>query len=64
MKCIKCGHRESKVLDTRPTIGGRWRRRQCAKCGFKFSTTETINKPQINREAINKHLEAIKQLLN
>ena len=44
MKCIYCGHEESKVLDSRSTdeTNSIRRRRECLKCGRRFTTYETI----------------------
>lgn len=44
MHCPKCGHTETKVVDTR--IGKNnvsiRRRRECLDCGYRFSTVEEI----------------------
>ena len=44
MKCPYCGHPESKVIDSRPTVDGESirRRRICQQCGKRFTTYETI----------------------
>ena len=44
MKCMYCGHMESKVLDSRLADGGTTirRRRECMKCGKRFTTYEII----------------------
>lgn len=44
MKCMYCGYTESKVLDSRPTDEGNSirRRRECLKCGKRFTTYEMI----------------------
>ena len=44
MKCPFCGHPESKVIDTRPTDEGERirRRRECLKCGARFTTYEEM----------------------
>ena len=43
MKCPFCEHLESKVIDTRPTEDGTIRRRrECLKCGKRFTTYEQI----------------------
>ncbi|MBQ2712890.1 MAG: transcriptional repressor NrdR [Clostridia bacterium] len=44
MKCMFCGGTESKVLDSRPTDDGMGirRRRECASCGNRFTTYETV----------------------
>ena len=42
MRCPKCGCEESKVVDSRPSEGNDAirRRRECTKCGFRFTTYE------------------------
>ena len=40
MKCSHCGFEDSKVLDTRQSDGGVRRRRECLRCGARFSTVE------------------------
>ena len=44
MKCPFCGYEESKVIDSRPTDEGERirRRRECLKCGKRFTTYEII----------------------
>ncbi|MBE5756467.1 MAG: transcriptional repressor NrdR [Clostridiales bacterium] len=44
MKCMYCGHLDSKVIDSRLTEEGTMirRRRECIKCGKRFTTYETI----------------------
>ena len=44
MKCVFCGHEESKVLDSRPVEEGRSirRRRECLGCGKRFTTYERV----------------------
>lgn len=44
MKCIYCGCEDSKVIDSRSVDEGRTirRRRECVKCGKRFTTYETI----------------------
>ena len=44
MKCPFCGFEESKVIDSRPTDEGERirRRRECTKCGNRFTTYEVI----------------------
>ena len=44
MKCPFCGYEESKVIDSRPTDEGERirRRRECLKCGKRFTTYESI----------------------
>ncbi|ABV33087.1 MULTISPECIES: transcriptional regulator NrdR [Pseudothermotoga] len=42
MKCPFCGHPDSRVLDSRPTLDGTAirRRRECIECGARFTTYE------------------------
>ena len=63
MKCPFCSYEESKVIDSRPTDEGERirRRRECLKCGKRFTTYEMIeNLPIIvikrdkSREAFNR----------
>ena len=44
MKCPYCGFEESKVIDSRPADEGERirRRRECLKCGKRFTTHEII----------------------
>lgn len=44
MKCPFCAYEESKVIDSRPTDEGERirRRRECLKCGKRFTTYEMI----------------------
>lgn len=44
MKCAFCGHLESKVVDSRQTDDGLKirRRRECLKCGARFTTYEIV----------------------
>ena len=44
MKCPNCLNEDTKVLDSRPVEEGSAirRRRECDKCGFRFSTYEEI----------------------
>ena len=44
MKCMYCGHTDSKVIDSRPSDDGTAirRRRECANCGKRFTTYETV----------------------
>jgi transcriptional repressor NrdR len=45
MKCVYCGHLESKVIDSRPTDEGSSirRRRECLECKKRFTTYEKID---------------------
>ncbi|EGF48821.1 transcriptional regulator NrdR [Lacticaseibacillus rhamnosus MTCC 5462] len=44
MQCPHCHHNSSRVVDSRPTDGGRAirRRRECENCGFRFTTFERV----------------------
>lgn len=44
MKCPYCGYNESKVVDSRPTDeeAAIRRRRECEKCGKRFTTYEKV----------------------
>ncbi|MGF7436382.1 transcriptional regulator NrdR [Lentilactobacillus senioris] len=44
MQCPHCGNNGSKVVDSRPTDDGRAirRRRECERCGFRFTTFERV----------------------
>jgi len=45
MRCVYCGHMESKVVDSRPTEEGSSirRRRECLGCKKRFTTYEKID---------------------
>jgi transcriptional repressor NrdR len=49
MKCPSCGYEESKVVDSRGTDEGDAirRRRECLKCGFRFTTYERMGEKPI-----------------
>lgn len=44
MKCLYCGHTDSRVVDSRPTEDGATirRRRECENCQRRFTTYESI----------------------
>jgi len=46
MKCPACSHDEDRVLDSRPAREGEAvrRRRECAKCGERFTTYEYVER--------------------
>lgn len=63
MKCPYCGFEDSKVVDSRPTDEGERirRRRECTRCGKRFTTYEVIEtiplivvKKDNSREAFNR----------
>ncbi|MBR4654236.1 MAG: transcriptional repressor NrdR [Kiritimatiellae bacterium] len=49
MKCPKCGNDDDKVLDSRSARDGVAirRRRECLKCGFRFTTYEEIDREDL-----------------
>lgn len=44
MRCLACGNSDTKVVDSRSLEEGSGirRRRECEKCGFRFTTTEEV----------------------
>ena len=44
MYCAVCSHKDTKVVDSRMSTDGASvrRRRECEKCGFRFSTLEEV----------------------
>ena len=64
MKCPSCGHRDSRVLDSRPVDdeSSIKRRRECVFCGKRFTTYEVVDTVPIavvkrsgDREFFDKH---------
>ena len=49
MKCPKCGNDDDKVLDSRAAKDGAAirRRRECLKCGCRFTTHEEIDRDEL-----------------
>ncbi len=49
MRCLSCGHEESKVVDSRLTEEGAAirRRRECLNCGYRFTTYERLGERPI-----------------
>jgi len=49
MKCPKCGVDDDKVLDSRAAREGAAirRRRECMKCGYRFTTYEEIDRDEV-----------------
>ncbi len=45
MKCPFCGFEDSRVIDSRPSEEKKRRRRECRKCGRRFTTYEVVEKP-------------------
>ena len=40
IQCPSCGSTITKIVDTRPVIDGRRRRRKCSRCGERFYSWE------------------------
>ena len=64
MKCQQCGSVDSKVIESRDVAGGDAirRRRECLKCGYRFTTYERVERPNLvvikrdgTRELFNRH---------
>ena len=52
MRCAYCGHRDSKVMDSRFQAGPQeavWRRRECLSCAKRWTTYER-NEAEIRRD--------------
>jgi transcriptional repressor NrdR len=49
MRCPFCGHDDQKVLDSRPAREGEAirRRRECTRCGRRFTTFEEPERPRL-----------------
>lgn len=47
MHCSKCGDDDSKVLESRDTGSSIRRRRECSKCGHRYTTYERIERPNL-----------------
>ena len=49
MKCPKCGVDDDRVLDSRAARDGAAirRRRECAQCGYRFTTYEEIDRAEV-----------------
>lgn len=45
MKCPFCSYEDTKVIDSRPSDEKKRRRRECTKCGKRFTTYEVVEKP-------------------
>lgn len=61
MKCIFCGNSESKVVDSRYLKDSSIRRRrECLKCGKRFTTYETVENNPMVVTNINNEREAFK----
>ncbi|MDR0955747.1 MAG: transcriptional regulator NrdR [Candidatus Nomurabacteria bacterium] len=47
MRCPKCGAGDSKVVESRDSGESIRRRRECLKCGARFTTYERIERPNL-----------------
>ncbi len=45
MYCPYCGEKETRVLDSRPSETKIRRRRECVRCGRRFTTYEVVERP-------------------
>ena len=45
MKCPYCGYEDLKVIDSRPADDKTRRRRECNRCGERFTTYEAVEAP-------------------
>lgn len=45
MRCPFCSYEDTKVIDSRPSDEKKRRRRECVKCGKRFTTYEVVEKP-------------------
>jgi transcriptional repressor NrdR len=49
MKCNQCHHPDTKVIESRDVADSSAirRRRQCTECGYRFTTYERLERPQL-----------------
>lgn len=47
MRCPFCNYEDTKVIDSRPSDEKKRRRRECSKCGKRFTTYEIVEKPML-----------------
>lgn len=49
MKCPKCTHQDTKVIESRDAGDGDSirRRRECLKCGYRYTTYERVERPNL-----------------
>ncbi len=45
MRCPFCSYEDTRAIDSRPSEGKKRRRRECPKCGRRFTTYEVVEKP-------------------
>ena len=58
MRCPYCGERETRVLDSRPVELRIRRRRECSRCGKRFTTYEVVERPLLMVQKKDGSLEA------
>ena len=58
MRCPYCGEREPRVLDSRPVEIRIRRRRECSRCGKRFTTYEVVERPLLMVQKKDGSLEA------
>lgn len=63
MRCIQCGHLLDKVVDSRSSKDGTSirRRRECLKCGSRFTTYEQVERTELRVIKRDGTREAIKR---
>ena len=64
MKCPKCGSAEYKVIDSRITEETVRRRRECLKCGNRWSTAEISIDEYRRLSAVLKILVDLERIVN
>lgn len=49
MRCSQCNHQDTKVIESREAADGQAirRRRACPDCGYRFTTYERLERPQL-----------------
>ena len=58
MRCPYCGERETRVLDSRSVEIRIRRRRECSRCGKRFTTYEVVERPLLMVQKKDGSLEA------
>jgi len=47
MRCPFCNYEDTRVIDSRPSEGKKRRRRECPKCGKRFTTYEVVDRQKL-----------------